>query len=508
MNEENVNTTLILGAGPAGMAAAMELHTAGTRVHVIEKDTQVGGLAKTLTFKEDVGVFRTDIGPHRFYSKNPYLYKFIENLLQEKWQKVPRLTRFFIGGTFYHYPIRLGDVLKKIGLWNACRILWDYLCERTRKYVHPRTVHSFEDYVVSTFGRTLAEFNMLNYTEKIWGIPCNQISIDWAVQRIGNLSVVATIKKMFIKRGGPKSLVDTFYYPSEGTGLIYEAIKEKLLTGNQQLSLESEPVTIEHANGAVTQVTIRTPQGAKLIRPAYVVNSIPLTRCIQLFSPTPPEHVIRAAQSLRFRSQVYLFLTVNKPSITTDNWIYFPDKDIPFGRISEMRNFSSHMCPNGMTSLFVEFFCFKGDTIWNASKEELFEMSIDTFEKIHFFTRQDVLNIHLLKKEHVYPIYDLHYAKHVQTVLEWTDSFSNFYTIGRPGRFRYTNQDHSLEMGIHAAACILNKQKWQDTFGKEDEYLEQGHIPETTTNETSTPPQKDRGPVATSSGSGRRDSDR
>ncbi|OGJ55126.1 hypothetical protein A3D11_03590 [Candidatus Peribacteria bacterium RIFCSPHIGHO2_02_FULL_49_16] len=508
MNHPKVNNTLILGAGPAGMAAAMELHKARHHVHVVEKDIQVGGLAKTLTYEEDGNVFRTDIGPHRFYSKNPYLYAFIADLLHEKWQQVPRCTRFYIGGIFYHYPIRFTDVLKKIGLWNACCILHNYLYERARKCICPRTLNSFEDYVVSTFGRRLAEFNMLNYTEKIWGVPCNQISIDWAKQRIGNLSVIAAIKKMFIKCGGPKSLVDIFYYPSHGTGLIYEAIKNKLLAGGHQLSLQSEPVVIHHENNAITSVTINTPQGEQTLYPAYVVNSIPITRCIQLFSPPPPQNVIRAAQSLRFRSQVYLFLTVNKPSISKDNWIYFPDKEIPFGRISEMRNFSSHMCPDGMTSLFVEFFCFKGDEIWNASKEELFEMSISTFEKMNFFMRQDVRNIYLLKKEHVYPIYDLDYAEHVQTVLEWTDSFSNFYTIGRPGRFRYTNQDHSLEMGIHAAACILNKKKWQYTFGKEDEYFEQGYVPKTVTNEESTPPQGDREHVATSPVSGYRDSNR
>ena len=165
------HSTLILGAGPAGMAAAMELTRAGKTSTVIEKATMVGGLAKTLTFEEPEGTYRTDIGPHRFFSKNKYLYDFIEDLLGEEWIRVRRQTRFVVDGKYFFFPIRMGNVLLQMGFFKAVRVLLDYMMERVRALVKPRPMRSFEDYVVAQFGRTLAEFNMLNYTEKFGASP-------------------------------------------------------------------------------------------------------------------------------------------------------------------------------------------------------------------------------------------------------------------------------------------------------------------------------------------------
>ncbi len=468
---------VILGAGPAGMAAAMELSKAGRHVTIIEKDAIVGGLAKTLVFEESDGKYRTDIGPHRFYSKNPYLYTFIEEVIGEEWKQVPRLTRFVVGGKFYLYPIRIGNLLRQLPPWTMFRMLTDYAYECVRRLIAPRPQKSFEDYVVSKFGRTLAGFNMLQYTEKIWGIPCSQTSIDWAKQRIGGLSIWTALRKAITKRGGPKTLVDTFYYPSLGTGLIYTSVQKRIEAMGAEVLTSSQPLVIHRTADRVTEVMIETPQGKRTLHPKHLISSIPITRCIHLFDPPPPPQVLESAAHLRFRSQVYLFLTIDRPSVTKDNWIYFPDKSIPFGRIAEMRNFSSHMCPPGKTSLFVEFFCFKNDPIWNATKEELFEKTIFYLEQFGFLKRTEVQSIHHFRKEHVYPLYDLSYAKHVETVLHWMDNLANFTAIGRPGRFRYTNQDHSLEMGILAARSLLTGSRFADTVGKENEYFEQGSLP-------------------------------
>lgn len=468
---------LILGGGPAGMATAMELSKAGQSCTVIEKADQVGGLAKTLVFREPEGVYRTDIGPHRFYSKNKYLYDFIEDLLGEEWTLVHRQTRFLVNGTYYLYPIRLGNVLRQIGLSSSMRILSDYLKERGREVFHTKEMRSFEDYVVSQFGRTLAEFNMLNYTEKIWGIPCRDISIDWALQRIGGLSIWSTITKAIWGVGGPKTLVDTFYYPSHGSGQIYETIRERIAQKGSRVLTHTQPQHIQWSNWRVQTVRLAGESNA-VIEPSSVVSSLPITECVKLFDPPPPPDVCRAAASLRFRSQVYLFLTINRERVTRDNWIYFPDKHIPFGRFSEMKNFSVQMCPPGKTSLFVEYFCFKDDDIWNMPKDAIASLTIQWLERLSFIKKEEVLAVHHYRQEHVYPIYDLAYRSHLQTILDWMDRFENFYAIGRPGRFRYTNQDHSLEMGILAARCILDERRHNiEDVGKAQEYFERGYIP-------------------------------
>lgn len=470
---------LILGAGPAGMAAAMELSRAGKSLTMIEKALRVGGLAKTLTFEQPEGTYRTDIGPHRFYSQNRYLYGFIEDLLGEKWQKVPRVTRFFVDGKFYFYPIRFRNVLSQIGVGRALRMLLDFALECLRRFIAPRKLISFEDYALSQFGRTLAEFNMLNYTEKIWGLPCREISVDWANQRIGGLSVWVALKKTLWKAGGPKTLVDSFYYPSLGSGLIYEAIKQRIEERGNAVHTDTEPIALRWKEERVNEVDVRSTNGAMTLRPRNIISSIPITRAIGLFDPSPPLEVTHAAAQLRFRSQVYLFLTVKREQIIPDNWVYFPDKVIPFGRISEMKNFSKDMCPEGFTSLFVEFFCFEGDRIWNASKEELFSITMDVLERLRILDRNDVTGAHHFRQAYVYPLYDLQYTGHLRVILQWLDRFENFYAIGRPGRFRYTNQDHSLEMGILAAQSVLDgRRRDVDEVTKEKEYFERGFLPE------------------------------
>lgn len=473
-----VPTTLILGAGPAGMAAAMELHRGGRSVHVVERTEAVGGLAKTLEFRQPDGVYRTDIGPHRFFSKNQYLYGFIADLLGEEWREVPRLTRFCIDGQFYLYPIQFADVLKKMGVRRALAVLRDYLWERARAMVHPRRVDSFEAYCLTTFGRTLAEFNMLNYTQKIWGLPCSQISVDWATQRIGGLSIVATIKKMLFKHGGPKSLVDSFYYPQHGSGTIYEAIRRRLLDAGQTFQFSAQPSRITWSGNRVTGVEITDAAGCTMHDPAQVVCSVPASEVVKLFDPPPPPEVLQAAAGLRFRAQRYVFLTLNRASVSRDNWIYFPDANIPFGRIAEMKNFSADLCPAGKTSLFVEYFCFSSDAIWNMSDDELGQLTIGWLEKLGLITATDVLSRHYYKLEHVYPVYDLQYGERLRTLMAWLDRFDNFFAVGRPGRFRYTNQDHSLEMGILAARSIIDGKRYKvDEVGAEKEYFERGYVP-------------------------------
>jgi len=180
---------------------------------------------------------------------------------------------------------------------------------------------------------------------------------------------------------------------------------------------------------------------------------------------------------LRWRSQVYLFLTLDKDQVTPDNWIYFPQKDIPFGRTSEMKNFSKDMCPDGKTSFFIEFFAFDTDELWTMDKEQLLDLVMPYFEKWGFFTRDEIRQSYLWKRSHVYPVYDTSYKGNVETIRAYLDQLENLIYVGRPGRFRYTNQDHSLEMGIIASRMILEGKRYDmDTVGAENEYFEKGPI--------------------------------
>ena len=467
---------LIIGAGPAGMACAMELFRKGISFTLVDKDKQVGGLSKTYKF----GKFRTDNGPHRFFSKNKYLYGFIEDILQEDWIVVNRSTRQFIDGKYYDYPINAIQAFKNIGIKKALIMFLDYVSAAIQYRVFGKKIRSFEDYIVANFGRTLGEFNMLNYTEKIWGMSCKLLHPEWARQRIKGLSfrsalIGAVRNSLSLKNlNTPKTMIDQFYYPSHGTGQIYEKIKEKIEKKNEVL-LNDYPIHISHTKKRISTVLLNSGKEIPVHR---LVSSIPIGLFINLLDPPAPEKIIAAANKLKFRSQVYLFVTINKKRLTKDQWIYFPSLGFPIGRISEMKNFSDKMAPPDKTSLFVEFFCWEGDDIWKMSKGRLFEITIKNLEKIGLLKRSNVINYYYFKKEYVYPVYDLQYKKNLKVIQNYLDEFSNLIYIGRPGRFKYTNQDHSLEMGILAARSIITKKRLNvENVGAEKEYFEKGYAP-------------------------------
>ncbi len=461
----------------------MELSRAQRAFAVVERADAVGGLSRTRVIREGDLEFRTDTGPHRFFSKNPYLYAFIGDLLAERWIAVRRQTRQYIDGQFFDYPVNAGQVLRNLGVGVVVRVLWDYAVARVRYGVLGCPVANFKDFAYANFGRTLAEFNILNYTEKVWGVPSDRLHKDWAGQRISGLNI-ASVAWNLVRRavaprgaGGPKSLVDEFYYPDIGTGLIYETIRAQIEAAGHPVHLECSPTSIQHEGGEIRSVTL---SDGREIEVDHLIESVHITDFVALMHPPPPPEVSAALAGLRYRHQVYLFITLDRESVTTDQWIYFPKPEVPFDRWSEMRNFSARMSPTGKTSLFIEFFCFPDEPKWSMSAEELFALVLPVAEAGGFFAAAEVRNIYKFTGGKDYPLYDLEYRERLDVVQAWLDGFSNLSNIGRPGRFKYTNQDHSLEMGMLAAWSVIDgKRRDIGAVGSEGEYFEQGPRPRT-----------------------------
>ncbi len=479
MTTELHTETLIIGAGPAGLACAMELSNAQKDFIVIEKSASAGGLSKTYSFAESDGsVFYTDNGPHRFFSKNKYLYEFIEDLVQEEWIQVKRHTRQYIDGVFYDYPVNVLQALKNIGFVGSFRMGIDYCVAKIQYAVFKKPIQTFKDYAYANFGKSLAEFNIVNYTEKIWGIPSDTIHPEWALQRIKGLNLFSLVftafKKIFFKKvSGPKSLVDEFYYPSKGTGLIYDAIVARIQKKGYTVYFNTEPIAVEFLHEGKVKVLVQNQNGEKtIIHCSYLVESVPITQFVPLIQPPAPSGVMKSVRALRHRSQVYLFITLNRESVTIDQWIYFPSKKTPVARVSEMRNFSHEMSPKGKTSLFIEFFCFENDDTWNMSKEDLLAEVMKVMNE-SFFKKSEIRETYIMRQKNVYPIYDLEYMTHLNAIKEYLNQYKNLFYIGRPGRFRYNNQDHSLEMGMLAAKSIIDGKVYDiESVGLEKEFYE------------------------------------
>lgn len=476
MDKNNKENILILGAGPTGIAAGLELSAADKSFMLIEKEKGVGGLAKTIKY----GEFITDIGPHRFFSKNHRLYELIENLLGHHWIKVTKSTTFYLNGRLLSYPIDIKNILLNIGLKDVSKIVLGYLSEQVKNWLKKREIRTFQDYAIFNFGEPLAKLNMLNYTEKIWGLPCWKISPDWAKQRIKGLSFNELLKNIFIKQksGSPKTLIDEFHYPDEGIGMLFEKMKDCILSNNKEsIRLNSHPDKIKHKAGRITEIDIIAETERMSLRPDYVISSIPITEFVSILEPAAPDSVLKAAGNLKFRSHISFFVTVNKKSVFPYHWVYFPEEKFPFGRVMEPKNWSKKMSPDNKTSLLVEFFCWENDRIWNASKEDLLVLTLPWLEKCGFLQKEEIIDYFIDRQKYAYPVYELNYRMYLDKVKNYLGTFSNLQCIGRSGIFRYNNIDHALEMGILAAKNILDGKRHKiEEVGTESEYFERGYV--------------------------------
>lgn len=466
---------LIIGAGPAGLAAAWELSSKGYACFLLEKENQVGGICRTLEFEHSGEKYRTDLGPHRFFTKNQELLDKIKNLLGPDFISVKRQTRQYIKGKFYDYPINAVQAFKNIGFFNSAAMFFSYLWALFLFKVWKSRIDSFEDYIVANFGRRLGEFNMLNYTKKVWGVDCSKIHPDWAKQRIKGLNLFKALGQAFFskKREAPKTLIDSFYYPKYGAGYLYEKIAEEIVKNGGKILLETKIIKIRHDAGRVREVEFSHGNGLEIFLPDFIINTAPLDELIFLLDPEAGLGARNASHRLKWRYQAQLFLGVNKASLFKDNWLYFPDEELPFGRVSEMKNFSSVMAPAQKSSLLVEFFLDDNEKAWQEEKDYFIKQALPVLEKAGILKAEEIIFSELLKIRKAYPFYDLEYRQKREEIFRYLDGFSNLFSIGRGGSFEYNNQDHSLESGLEAAHALMAGHRLRREY-LGNEYLESG----------------------------------
>jgi protoporphyrinogen oxidase/putative flippase GtrA len=448
----------ILGAGPAGLAAAYYLAKQKYTVCVLEREDRVGGLAKSITYKD----FILDYGPHRFFTKLPPVLQFWNEVLGDDQVTVNRLTRIYYHKKYFGYPLKAWEVMKTMGIWASLQIVISYLEARLFPNRNPR---NFAEWVTSKFGKRLFQIFFEGYTEKLWGIPCTEISADWAAQRIKGLSLGRAIRNALLGNDGKvKSLVEQFQFPKLGSGQLYEKTADYLRMQQQQVQLNAEVVTIHHHDRKVTQVTWRDRNTGEYWQQecSGVISSIPLSLLVQQMEPLPPSEVIEAAKSLRFRNTILVYLLIEGTNLFPDNWLYINDPSVGLGRVTNFANWSPYMLPNQeQTPLCCEYWCNFDDPLWSESEDILLQRAETELRAIQLLGKEKVISGFILRLPRTYPIYTGNYKAALATIQDYLKPFSNLQVVGRYGAFKYNNQDHSLLMGILAAENV-------DTPGKHD----------------------------------------
>lgn len=471
---ETKTHVVVIGAGPAGLTAAYELCKAGVPSLILEKDSVVGGISRTVNYKG----YHFDIGGHRFFTKvKPVEDMWHEVLTDGRFLRRSRLSRIYYNKKFFYYPLKAGNALLGLGIWNSILIFLSYV----RAQLFPeKTEETFEQWISNRFGKRLYRIFFKTYTEKVWGIPCNQIMAEWAAQRIKGLSLLAAVKSALIqkqpqKKGDViKTLIDAFDYPQRGPGMMWETVRDIVQQKGAKLRLKTDVEKILWSPGEVKALEVSTDGKREIVEGSHFISTMPIRELIQKFDPPVPDRVLKAAEALNYRDFLTVALVVNKRDLFPDNWIYIHDGDVKVGRIQNFKNWSPFMVPDPeKTCLGLEYFCFEGDGLWTMADRDLIELGKKELGVLGLASPADVEDGAVVRMPKAYPVYDGAYAEALHIVREFLAGVPNLQLVGRNGMHKYNNQDHSMLTAMLAVKNILgaNYDLWQ--VNAEQEYHEE-----------------------------------
>ena len=439
----------VIGAGPAGLTAAYQLAKAGVEVEVFEASPFVGGMSRTF----ELWGQRVDLGPHRFFSSDARVNRLWLEVVEDDYKMVDRLTRIYYGKRFFHYPLQATNAFFNLGPVEAARCLLSYFRQRMAPMDDQGT---FESWVTRRFGRRLFEIFFKTYSEKLWGIGCDQLDADFAAQRIKKLSLGEAIKNA-LGWGTKKhaTLVDQFAFPLLGTGMVYDRMAD-YIAALGEVHLERPIRRVLHEEERITG--LETEDGVTR-EFDHVISTMPLTLLVQGMGEVPDD-VTAAASSLRFRNTVLVYLNVAAQDLFPDQWIYVHAADLDVGRVTNFSNWIPEInagSPNTILSL--EYWCYDDEPRWRADDQDLIRQATEEMRSTGLLGDAQVTEGRVVRVPRCYPVYERNYKSHLQVVTDYVSQFQGLTPIGRYGAFKYNNQDHSILMGLLAAENLISERE-------------------------------------------------
>jgi protoporphyrinogen oxidase len=523
-------TAIIIGAGPAGLTAALEFQRRSSiKPILIEASLEIGGLSRTVRYKGN----RMDIGGHRFFSKSDRVMHWWLDLMpieatcggangslsarigsaaarneaagelryRGQQRDLPataaprdpqtedlvmlvrhRKSRIYFLRRFFDYPIRLtAATFRNMGLTRTVHCGFSYL----RSALLPRREEkSLEDFIINRFGKQLYLTFFKSYTEKVWGVPCNEISAEWGSQRIKGLSLKSVVahflKEAFVPKDSSNiaqkktetSLIEKFLYPKLGPGQLWEYAAElvKKNDGEIHLGIQIDRINVE--SNQIVSVEGFNGAGERIIyKGDYFFSTMPVRDLIRAISAPVPAEVNEVSEGLIYRDFIAVGLLASKLSVTEkdgsplkDNWIYIQEPDVVVGRLHIYNNWSPWLVSSpDKVWIGLEYFCNETDPLWKLSDEEMAKFAVEEISRIGLLKARDVEDWHVVHVPKTYPAYFGSYNR-FDVIRNYLDGFENLFLVGRNGMHKYNNQDHSMLTAMTAVENILNGVKTKNNI--------------------------------------------
>ena len=503
-------TVLIIGAGPAGLTAALELlRCSQCKVVVFEALDDVGGISRTIEHNGN----RMDIGGHRFFSKSDWVMGWWRELMPVAPEKagdgtsvVPdadrhmlirnRLSRIYFLRKFFDYPISLSlATMTKLGPWRILTIGMSYLRARLFRRIPERNL---EDFFINRFGSVLYRIFFKDYTEKVWGVPCREISAEWGAQRIKGLSVTKAIWHALRKLARPPaagveqkavstSLIERFLYPKHGPGQMWQCVAEEIRRRGGLIHMNQRVLRVHRDGTRITGLDTQGRDGEiRSWNGDWCISTMAIRDLVQAMEPAPPDDVVAVANGLMYRDFITMGVLLRKLQPTRDSrpplnllpdtWIYIQEPDVKIGRLQIFNNWSPALVHDKTTVwMGLEYFCQEGDELWRMSDEEFSRFAIDELARIDLIDPADVMDWKVVRVAKAYPAYFGSYER-FPVIRRFVDEFDNLFLVGRNGMHRYNNQDHSMITAKLAVEAILGESSSKAAIWNvnvDDEYHEE-----------------------------------
>lgn len=462
-----MKNVLVIGAGPAGLTCGYQISKSDEyKCKIVEITNEVGGMARSIKVFDRI----VDIGPHRFFSNDTRINKIWLEVIGDEYKMVNRLTRIYYKNKFYNYPLKPFNALFNLGFFTSFLCFFSYI----RYIISPKKdTSNFSNWITNRFGYKLYTIFFKSYTQKLWGIPPEELSSEFAKQRIKDFSLGEAIKQLFKKNNNHKTLVDQFAYPLKGNGYVYEKMKEIFLKNGGEIYFKRKITSIIKVDN---KFEVHYYDSIPEIYD-HVVSSMPIDSFLKIF-----DNYKGKLPRFKFRNTILVYSNILSENLFKDQWLYIQEENVKAGRITNFNNWVPSIKNNKKGTVLVnEYWTNQDDEMWSFSDQKLFDICTQDLISCGFVKdKSELREFEIIRVPKCYPVYTGDYKNELLEVQTFVDKTENLQLIGRYGSFKYNNQDHSILMGMLAAENILenkNNNLWD--INTDYKYHESSTISET-----------------------------